>query len=142
MGRTVLDAVIGWIGGLEDAPAENTADALQVAAKLEAAPPEHADGDFDGLLEDAIEAARNTYEFSGPGYLAYIPGGGLFTAALAEFLRTSAEPVRRLVAAEPRDGPDRRERDPVDVRALRLPAPRRRRASSRRAVRSPTSPRS
>ncbi len=86
MGRTVLDAVIGWIGGLEGAPAENTEDALQVAAKLEAAPPEHADGDFDGLLEDAIEAARNTYEFSGPGYLAYIPGGGLFTAALAEFL--------------------------------------------------------
>jgi aromatic-L-amino-acid decarboxylase len=86
MGRTVLEAVIGWIGGLEEAPAENTADALQVAAKLEAAPPEHADGDFDGLLEDAIEAARNTYEFSGPGYLAYIPGGGLFTAALAEFL--------------------------------------------------------
>ena len=86
MGRTVLDAVVGWIGGLEDAPAENTADALQVAAKLEAAPPEHADGDFDGLLEDAIEAARNTYEFSGPGYLAYIPGGGLFTAALGEFL--------------------------------------------------------
>ena len=26
MGRTVLEALIGWIGGLEDAPAENTAD--------------------------------------------------------------------------------------------------------------------
>ncbi len=46
MGRTVLDAVIGWIGGLEDAPAENTADALQVAAKLEAAPAEQGDRDF------------------------------------------------------------------------------------------------
>src|SRR5437899_657927 len=86
MGRTVLDAVIGWIGGLEDAPAENTADALQIAAKLEAVPAEQGDRDFGGLLEDAIEAARHTYEFSGPGYLAYIPGGGLFTAALAEFL--------------------------------------------------------
>src|SRR5437870_589240 len=86
MGRTVLDAVIGWIGGLEDAPAENTADALQIAAKLEAAPAGRGDRDFDGRLEDAIEAARHTYEFSGPGYLAYIPGGGLFTAALAEFL--------------------------------------------------------
>ena len=47
---------------------------------------EQGDRDFGGLLEDAIEAARHTYEFSGPGYLAYIPGGGLFTAALAEFL--------------------------------------------------------
>src|SRR2546426_594276 len=40
----------------------------------------------DEVAEDAIEAARHTYEFSGPGYLAYIPGGGLFTASLAEFL--------------------------------------------------------
>src|SRR5437773_631604 len=86
MGRAVLDAVIGWVGGLEDAPAENTAEALQVAAKLEAAPAEQGDRDFAGLLDDALEAARHTFEYSGPGYLAYIPGGGLFTAALAEFL--------------------------------------------------------
>src|SRR5438094_8506693 len=81
-----MDAVIGCGGGMYEAPAENTAGALQVAAKLEAAPAEQGDRDFAGLLEDAIEAARHTYEFSGPGYLAYIPGGGLFTAALAEFL--------------------------------------------------------
>ena len=31
-------------------------------------------------------AARRTFEFAGPGYLAYIPGGGLYTAALGEFL--------------------------------------------------------
>jgi aromatic-L-amino-acid decarboxylase len=38
------------------------------------------------VLEDALEAARHTFEYSGPGYLAYIPGGGLYTAALGEFL--------------------------------------------------------
>ena len=38
------------------------------------------------MLDDALDAARRTFEYSGPGYLAYIPGGGLFTAALAEFL--------------------------------------------------------
>jgi aromatic-L-amino-acid/L-tryptophan decarboxylase len=86
MGEAVLGALIHWIGGLSDAPAENTADALQVAAKLEAAPPELGDHDFAGLLDDALQAARHTFEYSGPGYLAYIPGGGLFTAALAEFL--------------------------------------------------------
>ena len=86
MGEAVLDELIGWIGGLDDAPAENTGDALQVAAALRAAPPEHGDRDFRGLLDDALEAARHTFEYSGPGYLAYIPGGGLFTAALAEFL--------------------------------------------------------
>jgi aromatic-L-amino-acid/L-tryptophan decarboxylase len=86
MGEAVLGELIDWIGGLSDAPAENTADALQVAAKLEAQPPEKGDRDFAGLLDDALRAARHTFEYSGPGYLAYIPGGGLYTAALAEFL--------------------------------------------------------
>jgi aromatic-L-amino-acid/L-tryptophan decarboxylase len=86
MGEAVLAELIDWIGGLSDAPAENTADALQVAAKLRAEPPEAGDRDFAGLLDDALRAARHTFEYSGPGYLAYIPGGGLFTAALAEFL--------------------------------------------------------
>ena len=86
MGGRVLDELIAWIGGLEDAPAEATDEALAVAEKLRAAPPEHGSADFGGLLDDAIEAARHTFEYSGPGYLAYIPGGGLFTAALAEFL--------------------------------------------------------
>jgi aromatic-L-amino-acid/L-tryptophan decarboxylase len=86
MGEAVLSTVIEWIRGLDDAPAENTADALQVAAKLEATPPQTGDRDFGGLLDDALEAARHTFEYSGPGYLAYIPGGGLFTSAVAEFL--------------------------------------------------------
>jgi aromatic-L-amino-acid decarboxylase len=49
-------------------------------------PPEVGTRDFDRVLDDALDAARRTFEYSGPGYLAYIPGGGLFTAALAEFL--------------------------------------------------------
>ena len=86
MGEAVLAALVDWIGGLDDAPAENTAEALQIAAKLAGAPPEAGDPDFVHLLDDALEASRHTFEYSGPGYLAYIPGGGLFTAALAEFL--------------------------------------------------------
>ena len=38
--------------------------------------------------------SRRTYEYAGPGYLAYIPGGGLYTAALADFL---AQGVNRYV---------------------------------------------
>ena len=54
--------------------------------KLATEPPEHGEPDVRGLIDDAVEAASHTYEYSGPGYLAYIPGGGLYTAALAEFL--------------------------------------------------------
>jgi aromatic-L-amino-acid/L-tryptophan decarboxylase len=86
MGAAVTEALVAWIGGLADAPAEATEDALDVARRLAATPPEHATGDLQALLDDALEAARHTFEFSGPGYLAYIPGGGLYTAALAEFL--------------------------------------------------------
>jgi aromatic-L-amino-acid decarboxylase len=34
------------------------------------------------------EAASHGFETAGPGYLAYIPGGGLFSAALADFIAT------------------------------------------------------
>jgi aromatic-L-amino-acid/L-tryptophan decarboxylase len=86
MGAAVTEALVGWIGGLADAPAEATEGALDVARQLAAAPPELGGGDFQALLDEALEAARHTFEYSGPGYLAYIPGGGLYTAALAEFL--------------------------------------------------------
>jgi aromatic-L-amino-acid/L-tryptophan decarboxylase len=85
MGEAVLHELIDWTAGLADAPAENTEGALELAHRLREAPPE-AGGAFEPLLADALRAARHTFEYSGPGYLAYIPGGGLFTAALAEFL--------------------------------------------------------
>ena len=86
MAAAVTEALAAWIGGLADAPADATEGALDVARRLAAAPPELGTGDLDALLEEALEAARHTFEYSGPGYLAYIPGGGLYTAALAEFL--------------------------------------------------------
>jgi aromatic-L-amino-acid decarboxylase len=86
MGEAVLDALIAWIGGLDDAPAANTEQGLAVAERLRRTPPEQGRADVGALLDEALEASRHTFEYSGPGYLAYIPGGGLFTAALAEFL--------------------------------------------------------
>jgi aromatic-L-amino-acid decarboxylase len=86
MGQAVLDALIAWIGGLDDAPAANTEQALAVAERLRRSPSEEGRADLHALLDEALEASRHTFEYSGPGYLAYIPGGGLFTAALAEFL--------------------------------------------------------
>jgi aromatic-L-amino-acid decarboxylase len=85
MTRAVLERLIGFYEGLGDAPAENTDEALALARRLRASPPE-AGGDFASLLDELMEAASRTYEYAGPGYLAYIPGGGLFTSALAEFL--------------------------------------------------------
>ena len=86
MAEAVTEALVGWIGGLPDAPAEATGGALEVARRIASRPPATGSADFKALLDEALEAARHTFEYSGPGYLAYIPGGGLFTSALAEYL--------------------------------------------------------
>ena len=86
MGAAVTEALVAWIGGLADAPAVATEGALEVAQRLASVPTDGGSDDFAALLDDALEAARHTFEYSGPGYLAYIPGGGLYTAAVAEFL--------------------------------------------------------
>lgn len=85
MGEAALEYLIGFIGGLDDAPAEATEGALELARELRASPPELG-VDFGSVLSDAQRAIERTFEYAGPGYLAYIPGGGLFTAALAEFI--------------------------------------------------------
>ena len=86
MGDLVLEELIAWTEGLEDAPAQAIDGALDVAKRLRSEPSEDGIGDVRALVDDALEAARHTFEYSGPGFLAYIPGGGLYSAALAEFL--------------------------------------------------------
>ena len=93
MGEAAVSYLIGFIQGLDDAPAEATEGALDLAHRLRAAPPEHG-GEFAPLFAEAQEAISRTFEYAGPGYLAYIPGGGLYTAALAEFI---AQGVNRYV---------------------------------------------
>ena len=93
MGEAAVSYLIGFIQGLDDAPAEATEGALDLARRLRAAPPEHG-GEFAPLFAEAQEAISRTFEYAGPGYLAYIPGGGLYTAALADFI---AQGVNRYV---------------------------------------------
>jgi aromatic-L-amino-acid/L-tryptophan decarboxylase len=85
MGEAALDYVIGFIHGLEDAPAQNVDGALDDALRLKASPPEHG-GPFEDAFAQFREAAARSLETAGPGYLPYIPGGGLFASALGQFL--------------------------------------------------------
>jgi aromatic-L-amino-acid decarboxylase len=93
IGDAVVEYLIGFIHGLDDAPAENTDGGLELARRLRESPPELG-GDWDELFGQVREAIAHTFEYSGPGYLAYVPGGGLYTAALAEFI---AQGVNRFV---------------------------------------------
>ena len=85
MGEAAVEFLVEFIHGLEDAPAQNVDDALDLARSLRASPPEEG-GSFDEVLADFKAAAAAAYETCGPGYLPYIPGGGLYAASLAQFL--------------------------------------------------------
>ncbi|MGH7540469.1 MAG: pyridoxal phosphate-dependent decarboxylase family protein, partial [Gemmatimonadota bacterium] len=88
MGEAALEYVVGFIHGLDEAPARNVDGALEAASALKAAPPEEG-GSFEEAFAGFRDAAARAYETAGPGYLPYIPGGGLFASSLAQFLTMS-----------------------------------------------------
>src|SRR5512138_3179108 len=83
----VRDRVVEHVASLPAQPAADVAGAADLARELfEAEPPETgapARELLDLLVDRAVPKSFNT---AGPGYLAYIPGGGLVTSALADLL--------------------------------------------------------
>jgi aromatic-L-amino-acid decarboxylase len=101
MGRAAVEYLIGFIQGLDDAPATNAGSGLELARAIAGPPSDSGEVSFDDLMETLDAAARRTFEFSGPGYLAYVPGGGLYTAALGEFLAQGLNRFAGLWQASP-----------------------------------------
>jgi aromatic-L-amino-acid/L-tryptophan decarboxylase len=85
MGRAVLDELADFVEGLPDAPSVEVDGLSDLVSEL-LLPPGEEPGEFGVLLERLQQAMGKAVETAGPSYLAYIPGGGLFTSALAEFV--------------------------------------------------------
>jgi aromatic-L-amino-acid decarboxylase len=86
MMTAVLDRVADHVDSLEAQPAHDLEDHVAVARSLAAPMPEHGaslDAVLTTLFDRAVPTSFNT---AGPGYLAYIPGGGLLHAAVADFV--------------------------------------------------------
>jgi aromatic-L-amino-acid decarboxylase len=83
MGEAALEFLGRFIEALPVAPASD----LDLS-DLDGARPLPAEGGhpFAPLMEAVEAGARKGFNTAGPGYLAYIPGGGLYAAALADFL--------------------------------------------------------
>ncbi len=80
------ERVIEHIASLPDQPASYTHDGRTVASALaEPLPAKGASLEtlLDLVFEEAVPASFNT---AGPGYLAYIPGGGVFPSAIADLI--------------------------------------------------------
>ncbi|WP_433287708.1 pyridoxal phosphate-dependent decarboxylase family protein [Pseudonocardia sp. CA-142604] len=103
MGDLVLNRVIARTEQLPSRPATNPLSPQATAELAESflAPPPAVGGDLKVLLERLDEAVDCAVESAGPGHLAYIPGGGLFTAALAEFYNRATNRYGGVAAVAP-----------------------------------------
>jgi aromatic-L-amino-acid decarboxylase len=89
-----LDRIVAHIESLPSQPAADVEGAAELARELAQPLPEAAaplEGVLDLLFDRAVPKSFNT---AGPGYLAYIPGGGLFHTAVADLV---ADAVNRYV---------------------------------------------
>ncbi|MQA83588.1 MAG: aminotransferase class V-fold PLP-dependent enzyme [Streptosporangiales bacterium] len=85
MARDAIALLADFIEDRSKAPAVDLDDAGRMVPEL-LRPPSEEPGELAALLDVFHRAAEQAVDTAGPGYLAYIPGGGLFTAALAEML--------------------------------------------------------
>lgn len=94
MVEAATDRIVGHLEGLADAPASNLEGAGELARSLVEDVPTRGEP-FEALLAELFEEfVPRSFETSGPGYLAYIPGGGLLHAAVADLV---ADAVNRYV---------------------------------------------
>jgi aromatic-L-amino-acid decarboxylase len=86
MAEAVLDRVIAHLASLERAPACGDLDAIDLCRAMRAGPPEEGtplEELLGPLFDEWVPRSINT---AGPGYLGYIPAGGLFEGALADLV--------------------------------------------------------
>jgi len=105
MGQATVDFVGDFIEGLSNANANglqavDAKDTERLVTELVRAPLEDATP-FAALLSTFGRAAASAFETAGPGYLAYIPGGGLPEAALAEWLAGTVNRYTGFAATAP-----------------------------------------
>ena len=79
---------------------------VETRATAPAADLDHAIGPLDNrdltsVLDYIGDAAAKAVDPAGPGYLAFIPGGGLYTAALADFITAAVNRYTTVAALAP-----------------------------------------
>lgn len=97
------EEVLGFVTLIEeryDAPSSDHDDAYEVARSLRRAPPNEGLA-LEELLSIIEIAARKGFDPAGPGFVAYIPGGGLYSAALGDLIACVTNRYTGLAAPAP-----------------------------------------
>jgi aromatic-L-amino-acid decarboxylase len=96
-----LERIVDHIGSLPQQPAADTAGGAELARSL-AEPLPEVGATFEDLLSLLFDqVVPKTFNTAGPGYLAYIPGGGLFHSAVADLIADSVNRYVGVWAAAP-----------------------------------------
>ncbi|HWS71613.1 MAG TPA: aminotransferase class V-fold PLP-dependent enzyme, partial [Thermoanaerobaculia bacterium] len=93
--------IVAHIESLPTQPAQNVDGATDYARTLVEPLPKHGtpyESLLDALFDDYIPRSFNA---AGPGYLAYIPGGGIFHAAVADLIADAVNRYVGVCAAAP-----------------------------------------
>ena len=85
MAEIASSFLLQFVEGLPDAPASDLEELAEAAASYREPPPEEGT-QFHDIMERFGDATGKGFLTPGPGYLAYIPGGGLWAAAVADFV--------------------------------------------------------
>ena len=91
MGEEVLEFVRRFVEARGDAPASDLDHVVRRPTG----------DDLQSVLQYIGDAAARAVDAAGPGYLAYIPGGGLYTAALADFVTAAVNRYTTVAALAP-----------------------------------------
>ncbi len=84
--QLAMERLVAHVESLPSQPSADVAGAADVARSLREPLPEEG-APFERLLEVVFDrAVPKSFNTAGPGYLAYIPGGGIFHAGLADLI--------------------------------------------------------
>src|SRR5947199_4402800 len=93
--------VINHIESLPSQPAQNVEGATDFARTLIEPLPQRGTS-YDALLDFLFdEAIPRSFNAPGPGYLAYVPGGGIYHAAVADYIADAVNRYVGVCAAAP-----------------------------------------
>jgi aromatic-L-amino-acid decarboxylase len=90
MGEAAVAYAVDFLSRRADAPSQGFEGAVE-AADAHREPPPETGGEFARLLELVETIAHHASDNAGPGFLAYIPGGGLYASSLADFLANTID---------------------------------------------------
>jgi len=96
-----LERIIAHIESLPTQPAQNVEGATEFARTLVEPLPQRGEP-YEKLLDFLFdEAIPRSFTSSGPGYLGYVPGGGLFHSAVADLIANAVNRYVGVCAAAP-----------------------------------------